>query len=275
MRTLSDPVRSDVLSMRFSVIIPAWNESAFLGCTLQHMNAVLTEVHENTKHLGELIVVDNNSTDNTAEIARSFGATVVFEPINQIARARNRGAAAAKGQALIFLDADTQCSSQLLVNVLARLGSAAVVGGGSSITPDRAVSRSAMRGISAWNWISSQAKLAAGCFVYCRKDAFHAVRGFNERVYAGEELFLSRALKRWGKQHSMTFDVVLEHPVVTSVRKLDWYSPSQLGGQMIIMLIPGAVYSKRFCKLWYDNRKRDKSSKRTGLINDAKDGNDV
>ncbi|MFK7855503.1 MAG: glycosyltransferase [Granulosicoccus sp.] len=252
--------------MRFSLIIPAWNEAAFIGCTLQHMSAVLAQVHENTKHLGELIVVDNNSTDNTAEIAGSFGVKVVFEPINQIARARNRGAAAAKGQALIFLDADTQCSYQLLVLVLARLGSSSVAGGGSSITPDRPVSRSAMRGISAWNWISSHANLAAGCFVYCRRDAFHAVGGFNERVYAGEELFLSRALKRWGKQNSMTFDIVSKYPVVTSARKLDWYSPSQLGGQMIIMLIPGAVYSKRFCKLWYDNRKRRNTSKRAGQI---------
>ena len=62
----------------------------------------------------ELIVCDNNSTDRTAEIARNAGARVVFEPVNQIARARNRGAAAATGDWLIFVDADSHPSAGLV-----------------------------------------------------------------------------------------------------------------------------------------------------------------
>ena len=62
----------------------------------------------------ELIVCDNNSTDRTAEIARAAGATVVFEPVNQIARARNSGAAAATGDWLIFVDADSHPSADCL-----------------------------------------------------------------------------------------------------------------------------------------------------------------
>lgn len=251
--------------MRYSLIVPAWNEAEFLGCTLQQINAAIEQLHENTKHIGELIVVDNNSTDNTADIAREYGATVVFEPVNQIARARNSGAAAASGQALIFLDADTVCSYTLLASVLDRLASAKVVGGGSLIAVDREVAPAAMRGIAGWNWISTRAKLAAGCFLYCRRDAFHAVGGFNERAYAGEELFLSRALKCWGRQHNMHFDIARIDPVVTSARKLDWYSSSQLARQMLLVLIPGAVFSKRLCKLWYDDRLRSR------LPGDSKD----
>lgn len=249
--------------MRYSLIVPAWNEAAFISDTLQQVNAVIEQLHEHTKHIGELIVVDNNSTDNTAAIAAQYGATVVFEPVNQIARARNSGAAVATGQALIFLDADTVCSFKLLSSVLDRLASAKVVGGGSLITPDREVAPAAMRAIKGWNWISTRVKLAAGCFIYCRTDAFYAVGGFNERAYAGEELFLSRALKRWGKPRNMHFDIAWIDPVVTSARKLDWYSSSQLAGQVLLILIPGAVFSKRLCKLWYDDRARSKLPSRS------------
>ncbi len=91
-------------SMKVSVVIPAFNEARLLGETLRHVQAALT-VFTSRGWGVEIIVCDNNSTDATAEIARAAGATVVFEPENQIARARNSGAAAATGDWLIFVDA--------------------------------------------------------------------------------------------------------------------------------------------------------------------------
>ncbi len=246
--------------MQFSLIIPAWNESAFIAQTLKTVTALLADVERHSGHCGELIVVDNNSTDDTAEIASSFGATVVFEPVNQIARARNRGAEAASGDFLIFMDADTTCSENLLDHVLARLATGSVVGGGSIIAPDKPITDAAMRGIRFWNGISRTANLAAGCFVFCRRDAFDAIGGFSNKVYAGEEIFLSRALKRWGKKHGMGFEIVTIDAVVTSVRKLEWYSPLQLARQTLLILIPGALYSKRLCRTWYDNEKHGRRS---------------
>ena len=55
----------------------------------------------------ELIVCDNNSSDATPAIAAAAGARVVFEPVNQIGRARNAAAAAATGDWLVFVDADS------------------------------------------------------------------------------------------------------------------------------------------------------------------------
>jgi glycosyltransferase involved in cell wall biosynthesis len=71
----------------------------------------------------ELIVCDNNSTDYTADIARAAGATVVFEPVNQIARARNRGAEAATGDWLLFIDADSHPSAGLFTDVVEQIKS--------------------------------------------------------------------------------------------------------------------------------------------------------
>mgnify|MGYP003346530128 CR=1 FL=1 len=78
---------------KITVIIPCLNEEQGIEKVLTRMPAFVDEV----------IVVDNNSTDNTAELARQAGARVVFEPINQIGRARNAGAAQATGHALDLL----------------------------------------------------------------------------------------------------------------------------------------------------------------------------
>ena len=81
--------------------------------------------------------------------------------------------------------------------------------------------------------------------------------GFSEKVYAGEEIYLSRALKRWARRHGgLGFEIIEEAPVVTSVRKLDWYSPSQLAAQAALVFIPGALRSKRLCRTWYDAGER-------------------
>lgn len=242
--------------MYYSLIIPAWNEAGFIASTLQSVTAVMQAVNDIDGHSGELIVVDNNSTDETASIAAQWGASVVFEPINQISRARNKGANAATGEVLVFLDADTVCSARLLSHVLSRISSGKVVGGGSEIMSDKPVSAHAQRGIRLWNALSRHLGLAAGCFVFCRRDAFEDVGGFSDKVYAGEEIFLSRALKRWGRQHHMNFEIASLDPVVTSARKLDWYTPLQIGRQAALVLLPGAVMSKRLCKTWYDTNRR-------------------
>src|SRR5215468_10973854 len=83
-------------ALKISVIIPAFNEERLLGATLAHVKSAMAAFTER-QWKSELIVCDNNSTDATEALARAASATVVFEPINQIARARNSGAAAATG----------------------------------------------------------------------------------------------------------------------------------------------------------------------------------
>jgi len=79
-----------------SVVVPAFNEERLLAATLDSIKAAAQAFDGSGGW--ELIVCDNNSTDRTAGIAHAAGARVVFEPHNQISRARNRGAAAAAGR---------------------------------------------------------------------------------------------------------------------------------------------------------------------------------
>lgn len=86
--------------MHISIIIPAFNEERLIKDCLHSIHeALLFNRSFNFTH--EIIVVDNNSTDNTAKLAKAAGAQVVFEPINHIARARAAGAKVAKGDRII------------------------------------------------------------------------------------------------------------------------------------------------------------------------------
>lgn len=84
------------MEVKISVVVPAFNEEKLLAGSLQSIKAAAISFQKaGIDH--ELIVCDNNSSDRTAEIARKEGAAVIFEPHNQIAKARNTGASIATG----------------------------------------------------------------------------------------------------------------------------------------------------------------------------------
>jgi len=118
--------------VKLSAIVPAFNEERLLAGTLERIKARLGIPHQ-AGWSSEVIVCDNNSTDRTAELARAGGARVVFEPLNQIARARNRGARAASGDWLLFVDADSSPSPALLGEMLQGIEEGDCVGGGATL----------------------------------------------------------------------------------------------------------------------------------------------
>ena len=232
----------------YSVVVPAFNEEALLPATLASIRAAMAAVPLE----GEVVVCDNNSTDGTAAAARAAGARVVFEPHNQIARARNTGARAAAGGWLVFVDADSTISAPLLREALDLLASGRVAGGGSVIRMECAGSRAGAAIVRTWNWISRRFQMAAGSFIFVRRDAFEAVGGFPETVYAGEELWFTMAVRRWGKPRGLAFRVLDSHPVGTSGRKMEWFSAWTLAGTMLLFtLCPLLARSRTFCRIWY------------------------
>jgi len=231
-----------------TVIIPAYNEESLLPDTLAGLHLAM----ETVSLKGEIIVVDNNSTDNTTEIAKKFGARVVFEPFRQIARSRNSGAKAANGDFLVFLDADTILPHPLLKQALTLLESGAYCGGGALLSFDSHIPFLADRLVKFWNWLSRTKKIAAGSFIFCLAQPFFEIGGFDEKTYAGEEIILSRKLGTWGKKHSLLFTIIEEHPVITSSRKFHWYSSLQIALLLFLFSVfPLALRSRSLCRFWY------------------------
>ena len=231
----------------YTIIVPAYNEEDQLARTLPAMQDAMSGVDAR----GELIVVDNNSTDATAVIAERYASKVVFEPVNMIAKARNAGAREAAGAKLIFVDADTTPSAELLRAALAALDDPGCVGGGACVRLDPPPGWLAERFAGAWNVLSRVMGFPAGCFFFCHKQAFGAVGGFSETVYASEEIWLARRLKKWGRSQPKRMKMrVLSERIVTSSRKLD--NPARMLGMLSLMfLFPFAVRFKGLCGYWY------------------------
>jgi hypothetical protein len=110
----------------------------------------------------------------------------------------------------------------------------------------------ALRVVAAWNALSRRHRLAAGSFLFVGREAFTAVGGFSERVYASEEIWLSRALKKWGRARGLDFVILDGHPLVTSGRKARWFPmPLFWASAFLILLCPFLLRFRAFCWVWY------------------------
>ncbi len=241
--------------MNISIIIPAFNEEKLIPDTLERIAAASSAFGE----LGwtvETIVCDNNSTDRTAELARSGGAKVVFEPINQISRARNAGAAVATGEWLIFVDADSHPSRGLFGNVAKVIQAGRVLAGGSTIaiTEKYLVARMAVGG---WNLLSRLRRWAAGSFIFCEATAFREIGGFSTELFVSEEIDLSKRLQQLGRQRGKRMTILHRHPIVTSVRKMHLYTLREHLSFLRRLVVQRGrpMKSREECAIWYDGRR--------------------
>ncbi len=241
--------------MKISVVVPAFNEERLLTASLTSIRAAM----EGFARIGwesELIVCDNNSTDRTAEIAKSAGAQVVFEPVNQIGRARNAGAARARGDWIFFVDADSNPGVELFLEAADSLSSGRCLAGGSTVRyEDPHPSVALLTGV--WNAVSRINKWAAGSFIFCEAAAFRETGGFSEELYAGEEIDLFRRLKRLARRDRRTIVILHRHPLRTSDRKLrlyGWRDFFWFMGKTIVSR-GRTLRSRQDCFAWYDGRR--------------------
>ena len=200
-----------------SVVVPAFNEEKRLPQCIQRIREAFAASPEvGTAY--EIVVCDNNSTDDTAAIAERSGCQVIFEPINQISRARNTGARVASGRWLLFIDADSWPSPKLIKDIVPLLSDTGCIGCGSTIQ----VVDGPRWFKFVWeskNWSMRTFKWCAGGFVLCRRDAFLEIRGFSEEQYLFEELDFVRRLQKVGATRDQKFVILHEHPFSTSGRR--------------------------------------------------------
>jgi glycosyltransferase involved in cell wall biosynthesis len=232
-----------------SFVIPAYNEEALLGATLE----AVRRSADATAAPYEVIVVDDGSTDRTAEIARIGGARVVSVNLRQIGAARNAGAKVATGDLLVFVDADTLITPEVLRKAVAAVEGGAV-GGGSAARVESNEPRWGPPLIAVASWLMRTAGWAAGCFIFVRAEVFRRVGGFDERYFASEEIHLSRAVKKHGRF------VILREFVITSGRKGRLFTAWQFARQFAMALVPGTLTRRDRLGMWYAGD-REKDSK--------------
>jgi glycosyltransferase involved in cell wall biosynthesis len=238
-------------SAMISFIVPAHNEQACLGRTLQ-------AIRESARIVGEpfeIIVVDDASTDASAQIARQHQACVVSVNHRQIAATRNSGARASKGELLFFVDADRTVNSRAVASALQAMEQGAVGGGGMTwVGMNESIPLYARLLLVLLCFVPKLVGFTGGAFMFCTRAAFEATGGFSERLYWGEEGGFALALKRQGR-----FFVPWQH-VLTSGRRLRSMSGGQLlMGGVRMMFSPVKFLTQRSLvqKVWYDSNRTD------------------
>jgi glycosyltransferase involved in cell wall biosynthesis len=234
-----------------SFIVPAHNEQACLGRTLQ-------AIQDSARIIGqpfEVIVVNDASTDATPEIAREHQARVVSVNHRQIAATRNSGGRAANGDRLFFVDADTTVNSRAVASALRAMQEGAAGGGGMTwVDNDESIPLYARLLLVLLFFAPKLVGFTGGAFMFCTRAAFEATGGFNERLYWAEEGAFALGLKRQGR-----FFVPWQH-VITSGRRFRTVSGGELlMGGVRMMFSPIKFFTQRTSveKVWYNSDRAD------------------
>ncbi len=198
----------------YSIVVPAYNEEKYLEAGLAAIRSAIVR----GGRPAEIVVADNASTDRTAAIARDAGATVVREEVHCIARVRNTGARAARGEVLVFIDADSRMHPDTLDVIGNRLGRGDAVGGCAEVYLDRGGWEMALWTAFIKFVVYGLMRLGGGLY-FCPRATFEAIGGFDETLYAAEDLDFAKRLKAFGSARGLRFVRLPEIPITTSSRK--------------------------------------------------------
>ncbi len=213
--------------MKVSIVIPALNEGKYIEPTLFHARALKPY---------EIIVADSHSEDNTVELAKRYGARVVYARRGAASFGRNAGAKAAKGDILLFLDADSIVFPNLLEVVQKDFRERNTVGWTCLIhafTPSwkQKMIYNASNNICEFLTKVVKAPHAPGIIIGVRKSVFQEIGGFDESLKVMEDHDFAMRVGRRGN-----FKFSTETCVHTSTRRMTSYG------------IPGLI--KRFSKIY-------------------------
>ncbi len=176
--------------MKFSFVIPAYNEEGYLDKCLKSIK------RQNYKDY-EIVVSYSPSSDKTLRIARKFRAKVVKIPRCTPAKARNAGAKRIRGDYIVFVDADVELPRNFLRSTVRAINSGASVVGYSlrSMENDAEIDNGFKLMVNPFNRCF---KTPTAC-ITVKRSVFETVGGYDENMEVSEDIDISRRLARVGK----------------------------------------------------------------------------
>ena len=225
----------------FSVIIPAHNEEKYVA-------RCIASVRKAERYYGkkvEIIVVCNRCTDKTAEIAEKLGAKVIYNEDRCIAKVRNDGIRAAKGDVIMTIDCDNRMTEGTIKEAAYLLRTGRYIGGGAPIRFER-YSFALLCNDLLVRMSFVLTGLYCGIF-WAERETFLAVGGFEEKK-AMEDAATAKKLKRYGKQFGKKYTILRKNYLINSTRKYD-----DMGDWLYLKLMIGNAGA--FIKAAFGNKK--------------------
>ena len=241
---------------RFSLIIPAYNEEAHLARLLNSVDKARSCYTGRPDDI-EVVVVDNASTDSTADLALIRGCQVVREEKRVIAAVRNAGALNAQGQVFVCVDADNIIHPDTFNAIDRSLSTGKVIAGASGVKMQRislgiAVTYMLMVPLV---WITG---MDTGV-VFCRREDFEEIGGYNEdRLFAEDVQFLWD-LMLLGRTRGQKLARLTTVKAIYSTRKFnehgDWHYL-----WLLLRFLRGVFFSRRYMddfarSYWYGDQR--------------------
>jgi glycosyltransferase involved in cell wall biosynthesis len=206
------------MKIRFSVIIPAYNEEKLLPRLLDSIEIA----RQNCASADlEVIVADNSSTDTTAEVAEKYGCRVVKVERRCIAAVRNGGTQIARGEIFCFIDADSAVHPETFRQIDAAMSNKRYIVGATGVFLERF-----SPGLFCFYYLIKPLtwllEMDTGV-VFCRREDFAAVGGYDENLLLSEDVSFLAALKKRGRKNARKFIRLTGVEALGSTRKFDDY----------------------------------------------------
>ena len=250
------PASREVFVNTISLIIPAYNEERYLPKLLDSLEAPRKNYEDGGRAL-EVILVDNGSTDHTAEIARGRGCILAHEKKRIIGAVRNSGARKAQGEFLAFTDADNQMHPDTFNAIHDALQSPTIIAGTTGVHLERM-----SLGIAAAYAILVPMVWATGMdtgVVFCRKKDFQAIHGYNEERLFAEDVQLLWDLLQLGKRRGQRLVRLRRFKAITSTRKFDhfgdWHYLWLMLRFIISLVVPWYSLDRLARRYWYSDQR--------------------
>ena len=214
---------ANVAHEQVSIIVPVFNDPAGVRDTLQSLLA-------NTEPCVEIIVVDNDSTDNTKDVIQGFAdraeniAFLVEDDIRGSYAARNKGIKYASGEIIAFLDADITVDSSWLENAIDAMAEQGVEYLGCNVvlaySDDTLVGRyNAKTGFPIKQYLEFE-NYAPTCALLADKGVFDDVGLFDDRLISGGDIEFGQRVAAAGYNQGYAADAIVTHPARTSFEAL-------------------------------------------------------
>lgn len=242
--------------VRISLVIPAHNEGSYLPRLLDSVKVARQHYRHGPDSI-EVIVADNVSTDDTAAIARDRGCKVVQVEERRIASVRNGGAAAAAGDVLCFIDADSEIHPETFNAIEDSLATGSVVAGATGVRMERWSLGIAVTWVlfMPMVWLL---RMDTGV-VFCRREDFQSIGGYDERRFFAEDVQLLWDLRRVGKGRKQRLARLKKVKALGSTRKFDlhgdWHYLSDLFRLVPVMLFSPRASNEFANKYWYGDQR--------------------